>query len=227
MRGKEPPAMRDLYKMYESALFFYSNRDFHGAIIQLKEILSLAPEFKEAWELLGNCYKALGDADAAQQCYQQSQKLTFTGALTYSCPFCGTVVGASDNKCKGCGVIIVENVEEKGGYRGFVLARSELKVSGKVEFPEHGERKTDSQIFQDFQQYQTSENLMLSGRESQPPYTFPDFSPDFSVRSSARFGFADINGLTFGRKKICGISPKLYFIPIVFLLFLLISLFSG
>ncbi|MEM3567383.1 MAG: hypothetical protein QXS83_02310, partial [Thermoplasmata archaeon] len=227
MRGKEPPAMRDLYKMYESALFFYSNGDFHGAIIQLKEILSLAPEFKEAWELLGHCYKALGDADAAQQCYQQSQKLTFTCALTYSCPFCGTVVGANDNKCKGCGVIIVENVEEKGGYRGFVLARSELKVSGKVEFPEHGERKTDSQIFQDFQQYQTSENLMLSGRESQPPYTFPDFSPDFSVRSSARFGFADINGLTFGRKKICGISPKLYFIPIVFLLFLLISLFSG
>ncbi|MEM3396489.1 MAG: hypothetical protein QW620_02035 [Thermoplasmata archaeon] len=234
MMGKQAPEMREIYKMYDSALFFYSNQDFHSAIIQLKSILNLNPEFKEAWELLGHCYKALGDIDAAQHCYQQSQKLAYSGPLTYYCPFCGTVVGEKDSKCRSCGVVIVDSEEEKAKYRGFVLARSELKVMGQVEIPET--QKTDVKgtyesqdnipaqpLRQEPPQYPVEERAELNGRESRPPYVFPDLS----VKTSARFGFADPSGLTFGRKKIRGFSPKVYIVPFIFLMFLLISISSG
>ncbi|MCX8173116.1 MAG: tetratricopeptide repeat protein [Thermoplasmata archaeon] len=233
MMGKEPPEMREIYRMYERALFFYSNGDFHNAVITLKNLLALNPEFKEAWELLGNCYKALGYTDAAQHCFQQSQKLSYSGPFTYYCPFCGTVVGEKDSRCRSCGVGIVNTEEEKTKHRGFVLTRSELKVMGRVEIPETGARGVpESQVFAEPltrpapptpQEYPVYEIPETNGRESRPPYEFPTSS----VKTAARLGFADTNGLTFGRKKIAGFSPKAYIVPFLFLMFLLVSISSG
>lgn len=210
--------MKEVRDMYEHALFFYNNGDFHYAILVLKNILAINPEFKEAWELLGNCYKNVGDTDAAQNCFQEFQRLSHSGPVTYYCPFCGTVVGETDTRCKNCGVVIVENEEERAKYRGFVLTRSELKVSGKPETPAQPAYTPEYP-----QPYPYTESEGMNGRASQPPPVYYDTS----VKTAARFGFSDGNGLTFGRKQMRGVSPRAYLVPFLVMIFLLVSIFSA
>ena len=219
----------DIYQMYSSAVLYYNNGDLHNAIMLLGNILNKKPDFAEAWDLLGNCYKMLGDTDSAQYCFQQAAKYIYKGESATYCPFCGTVVGDTETRCRGCGVVIVESEHEKASYRGFVLSRNELKRLGKIAEP--GEKvlkgPPPSQVSEGsaYIPQQVVEEIPHDYQNSLVSQ-FPDYRSHTGV-SAARFGFADANGLTFGRRKSRGVPGRIFVVPIIFLIMLVSSISFG
>ncbi|MEW6749560.1 MAG: glycosyltransferase [Candidatus Latescibacterota bacterium] len=60
------PARRALAEVH------YAGRDYWKAVAQLEAILTAAPQDRDAFRRLGDCYQALGVQEAARLCYQHS-----------------------------------------------------------------------------------------------------------------------------------------------------------
>jgi tetratricopeptide (TPR) repeat protein len=62
----------------------YSSFNMHSnAIRQCKKVIAVDPENEQAWTLLGDCYKTLGDLEAALETYHQAVTLNDINRAAY------------------------------------------------------------------------------------------------------------------------------------------------
>ncbi len=81
---------------YWLAMCFWKLQRYHAAINTLEEVIHFLPTFKDALNLMGECYEQIGEAARAERCYLKAISTDPSGIIVYG----GVLDGRSQEKKK-------------------------------------------------------------------------------------------------------------------------------
>ena len=68
---------------YWLAMCFWKLQRYHAAINTLEEVIQFLPTFKDALNLMGECYEQIGEAAKAEHCYLKAISADPNGIITH------------------------------------------------------------------------------------------------------------------------------------------------
>src|SRR5512139_4087974 len=68
---------------YWLAMCFWKMERFHAAINTLEEVIQFLPTFKDALNLMGECYERIGESAKAEHCYLKAISTDPNGIIVY------------------------------------------------------------------------------------------------------------------------------------------------
>ena len=68
---------------YWLAMCFWKLQRYHAAINTLEEVIQFLPTFKDALNLMGECYEQIGEAAKAEQCYLKAIRTDPRGIVVH------------------------------------------------------------------------------------------------------------------------------------------------
>jgi len=68
---------------YWLAMCFWKLQRYHAAINTLEEVIQFLPTFKDALNLMGECYEQIGEAAKAEQCYLKAISADPSGIVVH------------------------------------------------------------------------------------------------------------------------------------------------
>lgn len=68
---------------YWLAMCFWKRQRYHAAINTLEEVIQFLPTFKDALNLMGECYEQIGEAAKAEHCYLKAISADPHGIIVY------------------------------------------------------------------------------------------------------------------------------------------------
>ncbi len=80
---------------YWLAMCFWRMQRYHAAINTLEEVIQFLPTFKDALNLMGECYEQIGEAAKAEHCYLKAISVDPNGIIIH-----GGVIGRWDQEKK-------------------------------------------------------------------------------------------------------------------------------